>query len=78
MERVQDTDRGLEILLREGTGPAAAMRRIMDTVPAARIELSRPRLEDIFIQIVAGDASDSDEDQLRAALRDPDAEEALA
>ena len=78
VERVQDTDRGLEILLREGTGPAAAMRRIMDTVPAARIELSRPRLEDIFIQIVAGNASDSDEDQLRAALRDPDAEEALA
>ena len=78
VERVRDIDRGAEILLREGTDPAAAMRRIMETTPAARIELTRPRLEDIFIRIVAGGASDDDEDQLRAALRDPEAEEALA
>ena len=78
VERVEDTDRGAEILLRDGTDPAAAMRRIMETVPASRIELTRPRLEDIFIRIVAGGASDGDADRLRAALRDSEAEEAIA
>ena len=78
VERVQDTDRGAEILLRNGTDTAAAMRRIMETVPASRIELTRPRLEDIFIRIVAGGASDGDADRLRAALRDSEAEEAIA
>ena len=70
VERVRITDRGSEILLREGTDPAAAMRRILETVPAARIELTRPRLEDIFIRIVAGGASADEEEGLRAALRD--------
>ena len=78
VERVEDTDRGAEILLRDGTDPAAAMRRIMETVPASRIELTRPRLEDIFIRIVAGGASDGDADRLRAALRDSEGEEAIA
>ena len=78
VERVRDTDRGSEILLREGTDPAAAMRRIMETVPAARIEITRPRLEDVFIRIVAGGASGGDGDRLRAALREPEAEEATA
>ncbi len=77
VERVRDVERGSEILLREGTDPAAAMRRIMETAPAARIELTRPRLEDVFIGIVAGGTSD-DEDRLRAALRDREAEEAPA
>ena len=78
VERVRGTDRGSEILLREGTDPAAAMRRIMETVPAARIELTRPRLEDVFIRIVAGGASGDDEDRLRAALREPEGEEGAA
>ena len=78
VERVEDTDRGAEILLRDGTDPAAAMRRIMETVPASRIELTRPRLEDIFIRIVAGGASDGDADRLRAALRNSEGEEAIA
>ena len=78
VERVRDTDRGSEILLREGTDPAAAMRRILETVPAARIELTRPRLEDVFIRIVAGGASEGDEDRLRAALRDAGEEGASA
>ena len=78
VERVEGTDRGVEILLRDGTDPAAAMRRIMETAPASRIELTRPRLEDIFIRIVAGGGSDGDADRLRAALRDSEAEKAIA
>ena len=69
VERVLREDRGLEILLRAGTDPAAAMRRIMDVAPAARIELSRPRLEDVFVELVAGGGVATSADELRAELR---------
>ena len=67
VERVRTDDRGLEIVLRAGTDPAAAMRRILDTLPAARIELARPRLEDVFVDLVAGGGA-AEADRLRAAL----------
>ena len=73
MQEVEDVaqgERGLEILLRTDTDPALAMRRIMAAVPAARIELSRPRLEDVFIGLVTDSASAADTDSLRAQLRD--------
>ena len=70
VEEIGEGERGLEILLRTGTDPAAAMRRIMAAVPAARIELSRPRLEDVFIGLVSDSASADDADGLRAQLRD--------
>ncbi len=73
MQEVEDVaqgERGLEILLRTDTDPALAMRRIMAAVPAARIELSRPRLEDVFIGLVTDSASAADTDGLRAQLRD--------
>jgi ABC-2 type transport system ATP-binding protein len=78
VERVRHNDRGLEILLRAGTEPAAAMRRIMDETPAARIELSRQRLEDVFVELVTGGGAATEADRLRAALRDAEAEEAPA
>ena len=78
VERVRRNDRGLEILLRAGTEPAAAMRRIMDATPAARIELSRQRLEDVFVELVTGATATTEADRLRAALRDAEAEEAPA
>ena len=53
VERVERRDSGYEILLIEGTDPIAAMRRIMLAVAPARIELSRPRLEDVFVQLVS-------------------------
>ena len=77
VERVRPDDRGLEILLSAGTDPASAMRRIMDATPAARIELARPRLENVFIELVAGGAAATEADRLRAALR-PAADEAPA
>ncbi len=78
VERVRRNDRGLEILLRAGTEPTAAMRRIMDETPAARIELSRQRLEDVFVELVTGATATTEADRLRAALRDAEAEEAPA
>lgn len=74
VERVHPADGVLEIRLRAGIDPAAAMRGLLDATPAARIELARPRLEDVFVELVAGAAPDEAE-RLRPALRDGAAEE---
>jgi ABC-2 type transport system ATP-binding protein len=55
VQRVDQTDNCYEILLREGTNTGAAVQRIAMAVAPARIELARPRLEDIFIQIVSNE-----------------------
>jgi len=52
----------IELHLAPGTDPARVMRRVTAGFPVARIELSRPRLEDVFVSLVAGEADD------RAAL----------
>jgi ABC-2 type transport system ATP-binding protein len=57
VERIDRTDRGYEIVLHEGTNAASAIQRITMTIAPARSELSRPRLEDVFIQIVSKDSS---------------------
>jgi ABC-2 type transport system ATP-binding protein len=46
-----------EVALREGVDAARAMSRVLGVVPAARIELKRRSLEDVFVSIVAGSAS---------------------
>ena len=59
VEHVGPAGRAHEVRLRPGTDPAAAMRRILDAIPAARIELFRPRLEDVFVELVgAGSTGD--------------------
>jgi ABC-2 type transport system ATP-binding protein len=73
VERVDRVEKRFEILLREGTDPAAAMRRIVTAVAPARIALARPRLEDVFIQIVAGPAAGHAAAALRADLADVNA-----
>jgi ABC-2 type transport system ATP-binding protein len=71
---VERSDRGYQVLLAEGTDCAGAIQHIALTVPPARIELSRPRLEDIFIQIVSKHGGTSEtESKLRADLRDENA-----
>jgi hypothetical protein len=69
VERVRAGDRGFEVLLKDGSDPAAAMRRVMDMMPAVRIELSRPRLEDIFVQLVS-EGTAGDQERLRAELHE--------
>jgi len=63
---------GYEISLIEGTDPARAIGEIASALPAARVELNRPTLEDIFIRIVTGEAPAGEDDvaRLRASLRD--------
>ena len=69
VERVDQGENGWEILLVEGTNPADAIRRIVQTIAPARIELSRPRLEDVFIKLVGGGLeSDEDTQKLKAGL----------
>ncbi len=68
---VTRTDRGYEVSLDEGTTPADAMRRIVEAVPVSRVELRRPTLEDVFIEIAQARGGDEQtEEQMRAALRD--------
>jgi ABC-2 type transport system ATP-binding protein len=60
VERIGQANGMCEIVLREGTDPAAAMSRIALVVAPARIELARQRLEDVFVQIVTGAGAHAD------------------
>jgi ABC-2 type transport system ATP-binding protein len=70
VESVAKTDSGHEILLVEGTDPASAMRRIVQTVAPARIEISRARLEDVFVKLVGNWSSEEEKRNLKAGLSD--------
>ena len=76
VERVDRSDQSYEIRLAEGTTPSDAMRRIIQVVVPARIELARPRLEDIFINLVSGGTASAEAEQLRAGLRHGEAKAA--
>ncbi len=79
VERCARADGAFEVLLREGSDAGSALQRITATLPVARIELKRPRLEDVFIQIVKrGDEGARDERSLRAELAGTAARDATA
>ena len=61
-------DRGFEVFPRDGVTPTDLIPRLAGAMPASRIELHRPTLEDVFIEIVKGSREDG-EAQIRAALR---------
>ncbi len=55
--------------LAEGIDPAAALRTIAANTPVRRIEIARPSLEDVFIEIVAGTrATESEREKLHAMI----------
>jgi ABC-2 type transport system ATP-binding protein len=62
-----------DIRLVDGSDPGAAIRRIAAAVTPARIELARPRLEDIFIGLVSEGSAPAP--GLLAALQDAPAAE---
>jgi ABC-2 type transport system ATP-binding protein len=77
VERVDRREKSYQIQLIEGTRPSDAMRRIIQTVVPARIELSRPRLEDVFIKLVSdGTATGETAENLRSQLSNSDAKAA--
>jgi len=69
VERVDAATSGYEVLLEAGTDPIEAMRRMLDTVPSARLELARPRLEDVFVQLVSDAVPTASRDESRATPR---------
>jgi ABC-2 type transport system ATP-binding protein len=69
---LEASESGFEIRLGEGSDPRTVMREIVSAVAPLRLELSRPRLEDIFLRLVAhGDQADSADatELLRTQLR---------
>ncbi len=62
---------GWEVDLADGADPAAVLRGLAAAVPASRIELRRPTLEDVFVKIVGGGAEAVENGvKLRALLRE--------
>ncbi len=70
----------LEVVMREGIDPQLAMRSLLESMPMNRVEIKRPTLEDVFIEIVTGGKRGEDAEQLRAELLadNQDAEEVEA
>jgi len=58
-----------EARLQPGTDPADAVATVAAAAPMSRVELHRPSLEDIFIDIVKGAGGQADAEALRASLR---------
>jgi ABC-2 type transport system ATP-binding protein len=70
IESCRNVDGAWEAQVRERSDVGAAMRHLVDALPVARIELKRPHLEDVFIELVTSDPASSEaEHDLRAALR---------
>ena len=60
-----------EAAIAEEAEPTEVMQRIVERLPVRRIELHRPTLEDVFIDIVGRGVTESvDEAALRASLRE--------
>jgi ABC-type uncharacterized transport system ATPase subunit len=76
VECVGRLDEAYEIVLREGTDPAKVMSHIVQTVVPARLELSRPQLEDVFISLVTAGDRREDSRELRARITETPAEAA--
>jgi ABC-2 type transport system ATP-binding protein len=77
VECVGRLDETFEIVLREGTDPARVMPRIVQMVVPARMELSRPHLEDVFISLVTTGDRREDSRELRARITETPAEAAV-
>jgi ABC-2 type transport system ATP-binding protein len=72
VREVTPSNGAFEISLADGVEPSSAMGGIVAAVPAVRVELNRPTLEDVFVRIVTGEGGTGSDDaaRLRAALRE--------
>jgi ABC-2 type transport system ATP-binding protein len=68
VEAVEPVNGACRIRLAAGVSPAAVMPLLASAVPPARLEVSRLRLEDVFIGIVAGGLQADEAVRLRADL----------
>tara|TARA_R110002073_G_scaffold1715_3_gene12407 strand:- start:164345 stop:165337 length:993 start_codon:yes stop_codon:yes gene_type:complete len=65
---VSPVENALEVVLDNDVDPQIAMKTILDAYPMNRIEIKRPTLEDVFIEIVTGGERSADAELLRAEL----------
>ena len=70
IRRVERDGEAWKLSLTESTDPRSVIREVVSAIPPARVELHRPSLEDIFIEIVTDSARRADRavETLRAAL----------
>jgi ABC-2 type transport system ATP-binding protein len=57
-----------EITVDQGVDPQQTMRAVLESMPVSRIEIKRPTLEDVFVEIVTGGQRGEDAAELRAQL----------
>ncbi|QOJ01497.1 MAG: ATP-binding cassette domain-containing protein [Phycisphaeraceae bacterium] len=60
VERVDRGGTGIEVTVREGADQSEVLGEVARAVRAVKVELKRPSLEDIFIQLVGEDAEPAD------------------
>jgi len=65
---VTPVEGALEVVLDEGVDPQRAMRSLLEAMPMNRVEIKRPTLEDVFIEIVTCGRRGADAQQLREEL----------
>ncbi|MEX0876040.1 MAG: ATP-binding cassette domain-containing protein [Phycisphaerales bacterium] len=65
---VTPVEGAVEVVLDEGVDPQGAMRALLEAMPLNRVEIKRPTLEDVFIEIVTGGNRGADAQRLRAEL----------
>ncbi len=65
---VRPVEGALEVILSEGVEPQDAMKALLSAHPMNRIEIKKPTLEDVFIEIVTDGVRGVDAEQLRADL----------
>jgi ABC-2 type transport system ATP-binding protein len=69
VERVRRDGTVWDIALAPAASPGSVIQRAAAAIPPARVELRRPTLEDVFINIVSAASADGEDATLRAAVR---------
>jgi ABC-2 type transport system ATP-binding protein len=65
---VREADRGGVVEVRDGVDVADMLGRVASAMPMSRVQIQKPSLEDLFIEIVEK-SGEGDIDELRAAVR---------
>ncbi len=68
VSHTSQVENAIEVKLNDGIDTQDAMRSILQAQPLNRIEIKKPTLEDVFIEIVTGGDRGVDAQQLRADL----------
>ena len=74
VERVRKDGAAWDLTLAPGASAAGVIQRAAAAIPPARVELRRPTLEDVFIDIVRAGSAEGDDASLRAAVQELDGE----